>query len=56
MSRSRRTPAGTLYSGTFGDPPTPEQLEALDAIADAVRKRMGEEPERESPRKTVRPL
>lgn len=48
MRISRQTAKGTAYSASFSGQPTPEQLEALDAIADAARNRMGAPPGPES--------
>lgn len=42
MRISRQTAKGTTYSASFSSQPTPEQLEALDAIADAARNRLGD--------------
>lgn len=42
MRITRQTAKGTAYSASFSGQPTPEQLEALDAIADAARNRMAE--------------
>jgi hypothetical protein len=42
---ARTTARGTSYASSFTKPPSPEVLEALDAIADAAAKRL----ERETP-------